>query len=90
MKVKIVKPSRLNGMDLAPGEEVEIPDSLAETWFLADRAKRVAGRPKKADLSESAHPKGKKKKSLEKAVKKPSEKAVKFPEPEAAGEPKEV
>lgn len=56
MKVKVIKPSRLNGVDVAPGEEVEIPDSLAEAWLLAGRAKvavqKGPGRPPKAKTPE--------------------------------------
>ena len=56
MKVEVIKPSRLNGLDVAPGKEVKIPDSLAEAWLLSGRA-RVAvqkgpGRPPKAKLPE--------------------------------------
>ena len=32
MKVKTLKPARLNGKDLSIGEIVEIPDDLAKVW----------------------------------------------------------
>jgi hypothetical protein len=81
MKVRVLRHSRLNGMDVKAGQEVEIPDSLAESWFLSGRAKR-------ADLPEAVKPK-RRKKSPEKAVKKPGEKAVRLAEGEDAGGPKE-
>jgi len=46
MKLEVVKPSRLNGRDVPPGEEVDLEDRLAEAW-LRDKRARVPGSEKK-------------------------------------------
>ncbi len=55
MKVKVIKPARLNGKGLAPGEIVELDNSLAATWLAKGLAKANSGlgRPPKAKTTES-------------------------------------
>ena len=52
MQVEVTVRSRLEGRDVEPGEVVEIPDKLAERWFLDGRARRIRGpgRPAQAGV----------------------------------------
>jgi len=72
MQVQVIKPARLNGRDVEPGEIVKLDNALAGAWLSRGLAKaavpRGPGRPPKQP---------KRQKPVEKAVKEPdSEKAV--------------
>jgi len=72
MQVKVIKPARLNGCGVKPGEVVELDNALAAAWLSKGLARaavpRGPGRPPKQP---------KQQKPVEKAVKKPAmEKAV--------------
>jgi len=67
----VVKSARLNGMDVRPGQEIDLPDNLVKRWLAAG-------------LVRSAEPKEKpdrkrpnRKKPHEQTVKEPGERAVK-------------
>ena len=55
MKVKVIKPARLNGKGLVPGEIVELDNDLAAAWLAKGLAKANSGpgRPPKAKTTES-------------------------------------
>ena len=60
MKVKVIKPARLNGKGLAPGEIVELDNALAAAWLARGLAKANSGpgRPPKAKTTERRQDQG--------------------------------
>ena len=72
MRMIVKKSARLDGRDVRPGQEIDLPESLVKAWR-ADGLARSATEPKKKPDRKRPD----RTKPHEKSVKKPGERAVK-------------
>ena len=71
-KMIVVKNTRLNGSDVRPGQEIDLPDDLVKRWRAAGLVRSAAEPKEKPDRKRPNR-----KTRHEKTVKEPGERAVK-------------